>query len=73
MQKIGKQISERRASSRDDTSAGCWDSCAAATASSAGVDVATAVEFTLLTQEVRTVDSNLQGPLGRGLSALLLG
>ncbi|NWR81660.1 DUT nucleotidohydrolase, partial [Centropus unirufus] len=38
----------------------------------AGVDVATAVDIKLTTQEVQLVDSTLKGPLGYGLSALLL-
>ncbi|KAJ7428363.1 hypothetical protein BTVI_00839 [Pitangus sulphuratus] len=37
------------------------------------VDVATAVDVTLETQEVVLIDSALKGPLGRGLSALLIG
>ncbi|NWU88062.1 POK9 protein, partial [Onychorhynchus coronatus] len=40
---------------------------------SAGVDLATAVDTILETQNVHLIDSTLQGPLGRGLSALLLG
>lgn len=35
--------------------------------------MAIAVDVTLITQEVKLVDSNLRGPLGHGLSALLLG
>ncbi|NWS64596.1 POK9 protein, partial [Chunga burmeisteri] len=42
-------------------------------AGSAGVDLATAVDVTLLGTEVQLIDSELKGPLGRGLSALLIG
>lgn len=49
------------------------DRCAAATAGSAGVDLATAVDITLTTSEVKLIDSDQQGPLGHGLSALLIG
>ncbi|NXW23490.1 DUT nucleotidohydrolase, partial [Circaetus pectoralis] len=40
---------------------------------SAGVDLATAVDITLVTSEVQLIDSDQKGPLGHGLSALLLG
>ncbi|KFZ62748.1 hypothetical protein N338_04647, partial [Podiceps cristatus] len=42
-------------------------------AGSARVDVATAVDIMLTDQTVRVADSVLSGPLGYGLSALLLG
>ncbi|NXC47655.1 POK9 protein, partial [Penelope pileata] len=44
-----------------------------ATAGSAGVDVETAVDVTLLTTGVYLLDSTVKGPLGGGLCALLLG
>uniref|UniRef100_A0A8V5GZ61 dUTPase-like domain-containing protein n=1 Tax=Melopsittacus undulatus TaxID=13146 RepID=A0A8V5GZ61_MELUD len=47
--------------------------CLTPTAGSAGVDLATAVDITLLNTQVRLVDSVLWGPLGRGLSVLLIG
>ncbi|NXW38835.1 POK9 protein, partial [Phaetusa simplex] len=53
--------------------AGCLDHCAAATAGSAGVDLATAVNTTLVTSAVALIDSDQRGPLGHGLSALLIG
>ncbi|KFW82361.1 hypothetical protein N336_02056, partial [Phalacrocorax carbo] len=40
---------------------------------SAGVGLATAVDMTLTTSEVQLIDSDQQGPLGHGLSALLIG
>ncbi|KFQ06610.1 hypothetical protein N329_02620, partial [Haliaeetus albicilla] len=40
---------------------------------SAGVDLATAVDITLVTSEVQLIDSHQKRPLGHGLSALLLG
>ncbi|NWI71513.1 POK9 protein, partial [Todus mexicanus] len=40
---------------------------------SAGVDVETAVETTLVTSEVRLIDSNVHESLGYNLCALLLG
>ncbi|NXS65121.1 POK9 protein, partial [Pandion haliaetus] len=40
---------------------------------SAGVDLATAVDITLVMSEVQLIDSDQKGPLGHGLSALLLG
>lgn len=75
---IGKPGYERASSSsHDDTNtgdnAGCLDHCAAATAGSAGVDLATAVDTTLTTTAVRLIDSEQQGPLGHRLSALLIG
>ncbi|NXX19229.1 POK9 protein, partial [Podargus strigoides] len=42
-------------------------------AGSAGVDLETAIDVTLQDTGVRLIDSNVQGPLGHGLSALLLG
>uniref|UniRef100_A0A8V5FRF6 Uncharacterized protein n=1 Tax=Melopsittacus undulatus TaxID=13146 RepID=A0A8V5FRF6_MELUD len=58
--------------SRSDKNAGCLDSLASATAGSAGVDLATAIDITLLDTQVRLVNSVLWGPLGRGLSMLLI-
>ncbi|NXC39889.1 POK9 protein, partial [Penelope pileata] len=40
---------------------------------SAGVDLETAVDVTLVTSEVCLLDSTIKGPLGYGLCALLLG
>ncbi|KFP76547.1 hypothetical protein N311_11042, partial [Apaloderma vittatum] len=40
---------------------------------SAGVDLATAVEVTLNTSDVHLIESDQCGPLGHGLSALLIG
>ncbi|NXE58307.1 DUT nucleotidohydrolase, partial [Casuarius casuarius] len=40
---------------------------------SAGVDVATAIDVMLTTGDIQLVSSTLKGPLGYGLSALLLG
>ncbi|NWX93512.1 POK9 protein, partial [Nothoprocta pentlandii] len=40
---------------------------------SAGVDVETTIDVTLVTSEVRLIDSNIRGPLGRNLCAFLLG
>ncbi|XP_033929708.1 deoxyuridine 5'-triphosphate nucleotidohydrolase-like [Melopsittacus undulatus] len=62
-----------RLPSHSDKSAGCLDSLASATAGSARVDLATAVDITLLDTQVQLVDSALWGPLGRGVSALLIG
>ncbi|NXV24861.1 POK9 protein, partial [Cepphus grylle] len=42
-------------------------------AGSAGVDVATAVEATLVDSQVQCIPTDMKGPLGYGLSALLLG
>ncbi|NXX52584.1 DUT nucleotidohydrolase, partial [Scopus umbretta] len=42
-------------------------------AGSAGLDLATAVGTLLESQNVYLIDSTMRGPLGRGLSALLLG
>ncbi|NXB38333.1 POK9 protein, partial [Eulacestoma nigropectus] len=39
----------------------------------AGVDVSTVQEVTLLDSQVQCVPTNAKGPLGKGLSALLLG
>uniref|UniRef100_A0A663EG84 dUTPase-like domain-containing protein n=1 Tax=Aquila chrysaetos chrysaetos TaxID=223781 RepID=A0A663EG84_AQUCH len=63
----------RESPTRDDTNTGCLDCCKAATSGSAGVDLATAVDITLITSEIQLIDSNQKGPLGHGLSALLLG
>uniref|UniRef100_A0A663EFP4 dUTPase-like domain-containing protein n=1 Tax=Aquila chrysaetos chrysaetos TaxID=223781 RepID=A0A663EFP4_AQUCH len=46
---------------------------ASTTSGSAGVDLATAVDITLVTSEVQLTDSDQKGPLRHGLSALLLG
>ncbi|XP_035757860.1 deoxyuridine 5'-triphosphate nucleotidohydrolase-like [Egretta garzetta] len=70
---VGKQGTERAPPVRDDTSTGCLDRCAGATIGSAGVDLATTVDVTLTTSEVQLIDSDQQGPLGHGLSALLIG
>ncbi|KAM6313313.1 deoxyuridine 5'-triphosphate nucleotidohydrolase-like [Aegotheles albertisi] len=43
------------------------------TGGSAGVDLATAVEVMLKNTEVVLIDSTEKGPLGHGLSALLIG
>ncbi|NWX93886.1 POK9 protein, partial [Nothoprocta pentlandii] len=40
---------------------------------SAGVDLGTAVETTLMDSQVQCIATNVKGPLGYGLSALLLG
>ncbi|NXY09743.1 POK9 protein, partial [Pteruthius melanotis] len=40
---------------------------------SARVDVTTTVDVTLISNAVHLVDTNIQGPLGHGLCALLLG
>ncbi|NWV25178.1 POK9 protein, partial [Origma solitaria] len=40
---------------------------------SAGVDLETTVDITIMDSNVHVVDTNLKGPLGDGLSALLLG
>ncbi|KGL86654.1 hypothetical protein N301_09769, partial [Charadrius vociferus] len=40
---------------------------------SAGVDVATAIEVTLTDSQVQCIPTDMKGPLGHGLSALLLG
>uniref|UniRef100_A0A8B9FEZ6 dUTPase-like domain-containing protein n=1 Tax=Amazona collaria TaxID=241587 RepID=A0A8B9FEZ6_9PSIT len=48
-------------------------SIASATVGSAGVDLATAVDITLTSTEVVVIDSDQKGPLGHGLSALLIG
>ncbi|NWW99599.1 POK9 protein, partial [Caloenas nicobarica] len=42
-------------------------------AGSAGVDVETTVEITLVDSKVHCILSNMKGPLGHGLCALLLG
>uniref|UniRef100_A0A8D0F1W6 Peptidase A2 domain-containing protein n=1 Tax=Strix occidentalis caurina TaxID=311401 RepID=A0A8D0F1W6_STROC len=75
----------RDSPSRSDTNEGCMASStsgarggslsniASATAGSAGVDVETAVDVTIQDQKVHIVDSNVKGPLGFGLSALLIG
>ncbi|XP_074755489.1 deoxyuridine 5'-triphosphate nucleotidohydrolase-like [Athene noctua] len=44
-----------------------------ATTGSAGVDVETAVDVTIQDQKVHLVDSNVEGPLGFGLSAFIIG
>ncbi|XP_010575420.1 PREDICTED: LOW QUALITY PROTEIN: endogenous retrovirus group K member 11 Pol protein-like [Haliaeetus leucocephalus] len=58
---------------RHDTNTGCLDSVPSATTGRAGVDVATAVEVTLLDTKVHCIPSNMKGPLGHGLCAILLG
>ncbi|KAM6037438.1 LOW QUALITY PROTEIN: optineurin-like [Chlamydotis macqueenii] len=58
----GQRGTERVPPTRNDTSTGCLDRCAAATVGSAGVDLATAVDVTLTTSEVQLVDSDQQGP-----------
>ncbi|KFP58564.1 hypothetical protein N322_00882, partial [Cariama cristata] len=40
---------------------------------SAGVDVAVASDITIIDRQIHVVPSTVTGPLGRGLSALLLG
>ncbi|KFO94107.1 hypothetical protein N320_04010, partial [Buceros rhinoceros silvestris] len=40
---------------------------------SAGVDVETTVDTTITDHGVHLIDTNVQGPLGHGLSALLIG
>ncbi|KAM4658291.1 uncharacterized protein AAGF69_008993 [Amazona ochrocephala] len=54
-------------------SGGCLDTVRSSTTGSAGVDVETAVETTLQDYSVYIIDSNMKGPLGYGLSALLFG
>jgi len=80
MSLVGKPGGECEGPVRYDTSAGgmdsdtgALDSLRAATSGSAGVDVETAVDKTLVTTEVVCIDTNVKGPLGHGLSALLLG
>ncbi|XP_009887794.1 PREDICTED: uncharacterized protein LOC104290399, partial [Charadrius vociferus] len=71
---FGKLQSEREIDTpRDDSKSGCLDHVAAATRGSAGVDVATAIDFTLTDTSVHCIPSVLQGPLGHNLCALLLG
>ena len=52
---------------------GCLDRLCAATSGSAGADVCTAREVALLDSQAQCVPTNAKGPLGKGLSALLLG
>uniref|UniRef100_A0A8C6JLC2 Uncharacterized protein n=1 Tax=Melopsittacus undulatus TaxID=13146 RepID=A0A8C6JLC2_MELUD len=52
---------------------GCLYELTAATNGSAGVDLAVARTVTISTGEVTVVDSTATGPLGGGLSALLIG
>uniref|UniRef100_A0A452GNT8 dUTPase-like domain-containing protein n=1 Tax=Gopherus agassizii TaxID=38772 RepID=A0A452GNT8_9SAUR len=47
--------------------------CGGATRGSAGVDLATAADVTLADDKVQIVPSVVNGPLGYGLSALLIG
>ncbi|NWX02877.1 POK9 protein, partial [Caloenas nicobarica] len=42
-------------------------------AGSAGVDVETAIDITIVDSKVHLIDSNIKGPLGNDLCALLLG
>ncbi|NXI51100.1 POK9 protein, partial [Chloroceryle aenea] len=42
-------------------------------AGSAGMDMETAVGMTLMDSSVKCIESNMRGPLGCGISALLLG
>uniref|UniRef100_A0A8C8AG30 dUTPase-like domain-containing protein n=1 Tax=Otus sunia TaxID=257818 RepID=A0A8C8AG30_9STRI len=58
---------QREPPSWSDTNKGCMAT------GSAGVDVETAVDITIQDQRVHLVDSNVTGPLGFGLSALLIG
>uniref|UniRef100_A0A8C6IYH2 dUTPase-like domain-containing protein n=1 Tax=Melopsittacus undulatus TaxID=13146 RepID=A0A8C6IYH2_MELUD len=51
----------------------CLECVPSATAGSAGVYVATAIDFTITDTSVHCIPSTLSGPLGHGLCALLLG
>uniref|UniRef100_A0A452H6X5 dUTPase-like domain-containing protein n=1 Tax=Gopherus agassizii TaxID=38772 RepID=A0A452H6X5_9SAUR len=53
--------------------AGCLEYLTGATQGSAGVDLATAADVTLDNDKVQIVPSVVNGPLGYGLSALLIG
>uniref|UniRef100_A0A452HU88 dUTPase-like domain-containing protein n=1 Tax=Gopherus agassizii TaxID=38772 RepID=A0A452HU88_9SAUR len=53
--------------------AGCLEYLAGATRGSAGVDLATAADVTLEDDKVQIIPSVVNGPLGYGLSALLIG
>uniref|UniRef100_A0A8C8RXB5 dUTPase-like domain-containing protein n=1 Tax=Pelusios castaneus TaxID=367368 RepID=A0A8C8RXB5_9SAUR len=69
---------ERPSEGRDETSAstrspGCLDRLTGATRGSAGVDLATATDVTLQDDKVQVISTTVDGPLGHGLSALLIG
>uniref|UniRef100_A0A8C3HYN3 dUTPase-like domain-containing protein n=1 Tax=Chrysemys picta bellii TaxID=8478 RepID=A0A8C3HYN3_CHRPI len=70
--------SQRPAGGRDDTNlpqrqAGCLEYLSGATRGSAGVDLATAADVTLEDDKVHVISNTVFGPLGYGLSALLIG
>uniref|UniRef100_A0A452IVE2 dUTPase-like domain-containing protein n=1 Tax=Gopherus agassizii TaxID=38772 RepID=A0A452IVE2_9SAUR len=74
----GKRDAERPPGGREDTSvpqpqAGCLEYLTGATRGSARVDLATAADVTLEDDKVQIVPSVVNGPLGYGLSALLIG
>uniref|UniRef100_A0A663F403 dUTPase-like domain-containing protein n=1 Tax=Aquila chrysaetos chrysaetos TaxID=223781 RepID=A0A663F403_AQUCH len=66
MPSFSERIPERRQE-------GCLAELPARTAGSAGVDVSTIETISLWNSQVHRVPVNAQGPLGNGLSALLLG
>ncbi|KAF4804386.1 hypothetical protein TURU_008420 [Turdus rufiventris] len=75
---VGKREAEHEGELRKDTHvplqpSSCLDVLKSATAGSARVDLATAVEVTLQSTDVQVIPSTANRPLGYGLSALLIG
>lgn len=75
---VGKRGTECEMGTHNDTNVppqpgSCLDILNSATAGNTGVDLATAIEITLQNTDVQVSPSTVNGPLGYGLSALLIG